>query len=567
MTSILTRRRTVIGLAVLAALLAGGAWWRAAWIVNQLLRSWATGTIAEKSGDVYRLDVGRIRFNFAFRRIAVDSILLTTNRTLNTLRPRPLAALRFAFRQCTISGVHLITLILNAGLVAESFGCRAVSVAVVVPASRGLPDTLGQLHAAPRAFLTVQQSLRLPSFAPRVRIARSDFPHVSLDFRLQRARAGDARLQLEDLRWRVGGFAIDPADTAAAARPLFSRTVELAAGNFVGHLDSATAVRVGALQASLTDSTLDVRGIAFAPTVSDAAFGRSQRYRRGLIKTTVGRIAVQGIDVGAFVLGQGLRARRVELDSLQLDIMSDRRRESNPQRQRRRTPQGWIAGLGRTVSVDSVVMRHGEIVYRERRGDHDQAGVLTFARLDVVAANVRHFIGRQTGSDPMTLSATAHLQNIGRLDVHFVVPLDAPRFDMSFRGTLGAMPAASFNVFIGETMPLRLTDGRVVGISFHATVTHGVARGSVTPRYNDLSVAVTRRGSTGIMGARGMLGGAARGIASLVGNWTKVRANNPNDTGATPRSGNIRHTFTPDETLPAFLWASVRDALLSVVRK
>jgi hypothetical protein len=107
----------------------------------------------------------------------------------------------------------------------------------------------------------------------------------------------------------------------------------------------------------------------------------------------------------------------------------------------------------------------------------------------------------------------------------------------------------------------------VVGISFHATVTHGVARGSVTPRYNDLSVAVTRRGSTGIMGARGMLGGAARGIASLVGNWTKVRANNPNDTGATPRSGNIRHTFTPDETLPAFLWASVRDALLSVVRK
>src|SRR5438874_486574 len=66
-TSILTRRRTVIGLAVLTALLAGGAWWRAAWIANQLLRSWAAGIIAEKSGDVYRLDVGRMRFNFALR--------------------------------------------------------------------------------------------------------------------------------------------------------------------------------------------------------------------------------------------------------------------------------------------------------------------------------------------------------------------------------------------------------------------------------------------------------------------------------------------------------------------
>lgn len=561
------RRRTVIGLAVLTALLAGGAWWRAAWIVHQLLRSWAVATIAEKSGNVYRLEVGRVRFNFALRRVAVDSILVTTNRTLNALRPRPLSALRFAFHQCTISGVHLITLILSRGLIAESFGCRAVSVAVVVPPSSGLPDTLGQLHAAPRAFLTVQQSLRLPSFAPRLRVARSDFPHVSLDFRLQRARAGDTRLQLEDLRWRIGGFAIDPADRTATDRPLFSRTVELATGNFVGRLDSATAVRVGALQASLTDSTLDVRGVTFAPTVSDAAFGRSQRYRRGLIKTTVGRIAVQGIDVGAFVLGQGLRARRVELDSLQLDVMIDRRRASDPQRQRRRTPQGWIAGLRRTVSVDSVVIRHGAIVYRERRENHPQPGVLTFARLDVVAVNVRHFVGRRTNGDPMTISATTHLQNVGRLDVQFVVPLDAPRFDMSFRGTLGAMPAASFNGFIRETMPLRLTNGRVVGISFYATVTGGVARGSVTPRYNDLSVAVTQRGSKGILGRGGILGGAARGIVSLVGNWMKVRANNPDDAAATPRSGAIRHTFTSDETLPAFLWASVRDGLMAVVRK
>jgi len=566
-TRILTHRRTVIGFAVLSALLTGGAWWRAAWIVNQLLHSWAAATVAEKSGDVYRLNVAHVRFNFALRRVAVDSILVTTNRTLNALRPRPLAALRFAFHQCTISGVHLITLILNRGLVAESFGCRAVSVAVVVPPSGGVPDTVGQLRAAPRAFLAVQQSLRLPSFAPRLRIARSDFPHVSLDFRLQRAGAGDARLQLEDLRWRISGFAIDPADTAAAARPLFSRTVELAAGNFVGHLDKTTAVRVGALQASLTDSTVDVRGVAFAPPVSDAAFGRSQRYRRGLIKTTVGRIALQGIDVGGFVLGHGLRARRVELDSLRLDIMSDRRRASDPQRQRRRTPQGWIAGLGRTVSVDTVVIRHGEIVYRERRGDHAQAGVLTFAHLDVVAVNVRHFMRRRTGSDPMTLSATAHLQSVGRLDVHFVVPLDAPRFDMSFRGTLGAMPATSFNPFIRETMPLRLTNGRVVGISFHATVTGGVARGSVTPRYNDLSVAVTQRGSTGIMGLGGIIGGAARGIASFVGNRMKLRANNPDNTTAAPRSGIIRHTFTSDETLPAFLWASVRDGLMAVVRK
>lgn len=558
-------RRTVIGLAVLAALLVGGSWWRASWIVNQLLESWAAVTVAQKSGHVYRLKVGRVRFNFALRRVAVDSIQVTTKRAINARRPRPLAGLELAFRQCTISGVHLTTLVLSGGLIAESFGCQAVSAAVVVP--RGAPDVAVRPRAARRAFLVFQQSLRLPPFAPRMRIARIDFPRVELDFRLQRAGAGDTRLQLEQLQWHIADFAIDPSDTVAADRPLFSRKVELAAANFVAHPDSVSAVRVGSLVASLTDSTLEVRGVAIAPTLSDAEFARSRPYRRDLIKTTVGRIAVEGIDVDAFVLGQGLSARRLEVDSLRLDIASDRHRPSNPGRQPHRTPQGWIADLHRTLSVDSVLVRNAELVYRERHAGRAQPGVLTFARIEVVAVNVSHVMGRRTVGDPMTLSATAHLQNLGRLDVQFVVPLDAPRFDMTFRGTLGAMPAASLNSFIQETFPLRITKGRVAGISFSATVANGVARGTITPRYNDLSVAVTRRGSGGILGEGGILGGAARGIASAMGNLLKVRANNPDNAETAPRRGTIRHTFTSHESVPSFLWASVREGLLAVVRK
>jgi len=52
-----------------------------------------------------------------------------------------------------------------------------------------------------------------------------------------------------------------------------------------------------------------------------------------------------------------------------------------------------------------------------------------------------------------------------------------------------------------------------------------------------------------------------------VGNWTKVRADNPEEAAATPRSGAIHHTFTSDQTLPAFLWASVREGLLAVVKR
>jgi hypothetical protein len=59
---------------------------------------------------------------------------------------------------------------------------------------------------------------------------------------------------------------------------------------------------------------------------------------------------------------------------------------------------------------------------------------------------------------------------------------------------------------------------------------------------------------------------SARGVA-VVENWTMVQAKNPDDAKTPPHRGAILHTFTSNETLPAFLWACVREGLLAVVRR
>jgi len=106
-----------------------------------------------------------------------------------------------------------------------------------------------------------------------------------------------------------------------------------------------------------------------------------------------------------------------------------------------------------------------------------------------------------------------------------------------------------------------------VGISFDANVRRGVARGVAVPRYKDLSIEVTGRGATGVLGQGGVIGGAARGIATVVGNATELRGDNPADGETEPRRGPINHTFTPDQTLPRFLWVSLRGGLMAVLQK
>jgi hypothetical protein len=569
-------RRKAIDLAVivvlLAAIVAGGAIWRATWIGRRLLHDWVVEAIDHGSGGVYQLRIGHVHFDWSFPPgIAVDSFALATRRALNEHRPQPLPGLRIALYRCTISGVRFFRLVLNSGLMARSFGCESGTLMVQMPRTT-VPTTPTAARAKVafeerQTFLILQQSVRLPSYAPRIRIAQVVFPRLALDIRLPRTATGAIGLELGQLEWRMTDVVIDPDDTTAASRPLFSRTIELAAANFVTHPDRATAVRVGSLRTSLTDSTLAIHNIAFAPSTSGAEFRRERRGRHDIIALTVGSLTAQGINFGALVNGLGVRARRLDVDSFQIAVTTDKRRPDHTPDARHRTPQQWIADLDETVSLDSLQVRHGEIVYREHAVGRTNLGVVTFTDIDVAATNVSHFVGRRTSTDPMTITARARLQNAGRFGLRFVVPLDAPRFDMSFHGTLGPMSALEFNQFVRETDAMMITNGQVAGVAFHATVRNGVALGAITPRFTNLSVRITQHGSGGILGEGGIIGGAARGIVSFAANQLGVRSNNPENPTDAPRVGTISQTYRSKDTLIAFLWASVRDGLLSVIKK
>ena len=571
-------RRKAIDVAVmfvlLTAICAGGVVWRATWIGRRLLHDWVVKAIEQGSDGVYQVRMGHVHFDWTFPPgIAVDSVSLATRRALNASRPQPRPGISLALYRCNISGVHFFTLVANAGLIADSFGCESGNLMIQMPrrapAGPGNPSPASAklAFAERKAFLVVQQNLRLPSYAPRIRIARVMFPRLVLDIRMPRTATGAMGLELEQLEWTMEDVVIDPSDSSAASRPLFSKRIDLAASNFVTHPDRATAVRVGSLRTSLIDSTLEVRNVSFVPSESGVEFRRARRHRHDTINLNVGLISAQGIDFGAFIDGQGVRARRIDVDSLQVDVTSDKRLPGGPIHARHRTPQAWIADLDETLSLDSLFVRNGNIVYREHAPGRVRAGVISFARIKVAAANVSHFVGRRTSADPMTLRAEAYVQNVGQVNLQVAIPLDASRFDMRLRGTLGAMPAHAFNTFAVPTGALQVENGQVATSTFSVTVNHGVASGTITPRFNDLSVSITQKGSTGILGNGGILGGVARGIASFAANKLVMRANNPDNATSEPRSGTISHTFKSSETLIAFLWVSLRDGLLAVIKK
>src|SRR5262249_4377190 len=145
-------------------------------------------------------------------------------------------------------------------------------------------------------------------------------------------------------------------------------------------------------------------------------------------------------------------------------------------------------------------------------------------------------------------------------------PLDASAFNMDLTGQIGPMDVTQLNRFIGHVAPVEIKSGRLDSVAFDITVRNGFAQGSVVPMYDDLALGVTGKGASGVLGKQNLIGKVARAVAEVAVNEFALRRANP-DGDQMPRAGRVTHAFSPDETLPAFLWNGIRDGLMEVVKK
>jgi hypothetical protein len=283
------------------------------------------------------------------------------------------------------------------------------------------------------------------------------------------------------------------------------------------------------------------------------------------VRSSARRVAYQGLDLTQLAEGNGLRMRKLEVNSASLDVLTDRRLPEAARRESRLTPQEWIAELDRGVAIDTVVLTRGSVTYRELRAEERTPSILRFDNINAVATNVRHVPGRLDLSQAMRLQLSSRFMEQARLQATFEVPLDAPAFNLGFRGRVGAMDVTQLNGFMKGLAPMRIKQGRVDSIRFDIAVENGVAQGGVIPFYGDLALDITGQGMSGILGGRGIISDVARGVAELAVNRFGVRRSNPEE-GKAPRAGRVTHRFSPDETLPGFLWNGIRDGLVDVVK-
>ncbi|MEI2719187.1 MAG: hypothetical protein V9E87_03460 [Gemmatimonadales bacterium] len=361
-------------------------------------------------------------------------------------------------------------------------------------------------------------------------------------------------------RLAVQGAHFDDSTSWTTAFPVGRITV---AADHLTRRQGEDQLQVGALRLSVAAGTATIDSLRAGPDGNDAAFRRRHQFRTDRMVLSAARVAVAGMDFPGYLQDGAFRIRRGDATGVELDILTDKRMPpERGKRTSRRYPQQALRDLGLDFGADTLTLA-GEARYREHAVAAPAPGVITFRSLRATLLNFTNDPARMSDSTPFRLVADARLMGSGAFHFELEMPLLAEQFSMHYRGRLGAMDAMALNPFASDGAGVKFTRGRIEGISFDATVTSGRARGRISPRWTNLGIELPGldRKNTGI------LGGLKRAVGKFVANAFLVRDDNTGGGKTPPRDGTIDHRWSPRETLPQFLWNSIRDPLVPLLKK
>jgi hypothetical protein len=342
------------------------------------------------------------------------------------------------------------------------------------------------------------------------------------------------------------------------SRVLFTRTLEVSAQAFHRvDADSLHVVQVGPLRLVSADSTLAADSLDYVPTVAEEEFRRRARHRQTRYQIQVGDIRTESFDVRRFLHAGAVHARLVSVTGASIELFVDKTMPSGPP-EPAVLPHQRFQRIDRSVRLDSVRLDSTRLVHQERAEDGVRPGRLVFAPISGVITNLTNDPALNTAASPTILEATTRIEGQGPLRATIRFPLLSTTFDPSFEGTMESMHAPALNVMLEPLDGITIESGNVRSIRFEGRTRNGVASGTLTAIYDDLSVKIFDKKD---------------GSQSL-GQWIETFAtdnfllrdsNLPADGGQPPEVGTIEWTRPPDQKFFAFLWASLRSGILSQI--
>lgn len=234
---------------------------------------------------------------------------------------------------------------------------------------------------------------------------------------------------------------------------------------------------------------LTLKHFGMTPKIGIYEYARGIGHQTDVITAKAEEIFIENVDLKAFLENEAIKAGKVMLGGLDLDIFRDKRVPMMLD-VIKKMPQELLVNGGQSIQLDSVLIQNGTIKYREFGLKSNLPGMLYF---DSLSAYLAPFYVSKTNLDhpifASKLVADARLMGQGELHLEGNLFYQKP-YPMDISVNLGSFDLALINNFLERDVFVKIVSGTVADAKWDFRLDDHQAVGRMNFHYNDLKIAL-----------------------------------------------------------------------------
>jgi len=302
---------------------------------------------------------------------------------------------------------------------------------------------------------------------------------------------------------------------------------------------------------SYRSKELGISWFSIAPSQGDAAFFARQRYRGDRLRISAGPLTLRQIDFDALARREALHVTTIDVQSLNFNLISNVALPKNPRSPRPKMLNQIVQAIPFALSIDTVRVTNGSIVYGERWPRSAVPASLRWDKLSILATHCMN--KTENSGEPLRISVKGLFMKHAPLQATFSIPLMAATYQLRASGNVGTFDATTLNAFLPISDNMKVRSGVSSGTTFNFSIAGRTCKGMMNLRYTNLKVDKVNANTK-------EKGNIFDAFVSLVANWFVLRTNND---GANVQPGPIEYELPKGCTFMETIWLPIRAGLLA----
>ena len=252
------------------------------------------------------------------------------------------------------------------------------------------------------------------------------------------------------------------------------------------YIYKGSGIKYVTLTKSLSIDSFDIH-----PAYSNYEFSSRFKYQTDRIEGSFRELHFYDLMLEEFIQTGNVMVTFIEIGDMDLTVFRDKQKPFK--HIIKLTFQEKIYNYPETIHIDSIGLKNGNVTYLEHAAQTDEAGRISFNKLNAKIYKVSNEAIYETRSAFLELNAEALFMGTGKLELNLKSELFNRNNTFSLQGILSDFQLSDMNPFLENNASLYASSGRLEKMDFFFTADNTKSHGNLIMYYKDFSVTVKNK--------------------------------------------------------------------------